>query len=128
MERDSGHTGTIRVLLVDDDSAYLGSLQALIEQQPELTVIGVAGDGWEAVNATEQLAPDAIVVDLHMPNLDGVSTIRKLRQEHPLLCVIALTGDQDGELHAEAAHAGADGVLVKGAMLDGLVERLRRSR
>ncbi len=128
MDRDSGHTGTIRVLLVDDDSAYLGSLQALIEQQPELTVVGVAGDGWEAVNAAEHLEPDAIVVDLHMPNLDGVSTIRKLRQEHPQLCVIALTGDQDGRLHAEATHAGADGVLVKGAMLDGLVERLRGSR
>src|SRR3954469_5081855 len=125
MGADSGHTSAIRVLLVDDDVDYLASLQALVEQQPELTVVGVATDGWEAVNAAEHLAPDAVVVDLHMPNLDGVATLNRLRQENPLVCLIALTGDDDRGLHAKATAAGADGVLVKGAMLDGLVERLR---
>src|SRR4051794_40662551 len=122
---DSGHTGAIRVLLVDDDVDYLASLQALVEQQPELTVVGVATDGWEAVDTAEDLEPDAVVVDLHMPNLDGVATLHRLRREHPLVCLIALTGDDDRRLHAQATAAGADGVVVKGAMLDGLVGRLR---
>src|SRR4051812_44107298 len=84
MGDDSGHTGAICVLLVDDDVDYLASLQVFVERQAELTVVGVAADGWEAVNAAEHLEPDAVVVGLHMPSVDGVTTLARLRQEHPL--------------------------------------------
>jgi two-component system, NarL family, response regulator DesR len=118
----------IRVLVADDDATFAASLRRLIDRQPELTVVGIARDGLETLDLTEHLAPDAVVVDLHMPRLDGVSTVGRLRQAYPSLCLIVLTGDSDGALHAQAGAAGADGVLVKGEIIDRLVERLRGAR
>jgi DNA-binding NarL/FixJ family response regulator len=120
--------GAIRVLVADDDEGYADSLRALIEQQPELTVVGVAHDGLQALDLADTLAPDAVVVDLHMPKLDGVSTVDRLRRKHPHLCLIALTGDEDPHLHQAASGAGADGVLVKGEIVERLLERLRGAR
>ncbi len=114
----------IRVLLADDDEGYLESLQSLIGRQPGLAVVGLARDGREALRLADEVAPDAVVVDLHMPELGGVEAIRRLRADHPLACLIALTGDGDAELHRAASHAGADGVFVKGV----IVERLRETR
>jgi DNA-binding NarL/FixJ family response regulator len=120
--------GTIRVLLADDDQRYASALRLLIEEQPELTVVALAYDGQETIDLAGELEPDAVVVDLHMPNMDGVTAIRKLREAHPQICLIALTGDESTEIHAKATDAGADGVLVKGQMLESLVERLRAAR
>jgi two-component system response regulator DesR len=114
----------IRVLLADDDEAYLASLRALIEQQPELQVVATVTDGLAAIEAAERLQPDACVLDLHMPLLDGVTAAARLRRDHPSICLIALTGDADPKLHAAAARAGADAVLQKGEMVDALVQRL----
>jgi two-component system, NarL family, response regulator DesR len=118
----------IRVLLADDDGNYAASLRRLIDEQPELTVVGVANDGQEAIRLAGRLDPDAVVVDLHMPRVDGVEAVARLRHEHPRLCLIALTGDSDTALHQAATEAGADGVLVKGQMIDALVERLHAGR
>lgn len=118
----------IRVVLADDDRHYLDSLRELIEQQPELTVVGTAMDGVQALEAVEQLDPEAVVLDLHMPLLDGVSTLARLRRDHPSLCLIVLTGDPAPDLHQAATQAGADAVLPKGEMLETLVERLARVR
>jgi DNA-binding NarL/FixJ family response regulator len=120
--------GTIRVLLADDDRRYAAALRLLIEEQPELTVVALAYDGQETLDLADQLDPDAVVVDLHMPNMDGVTAIRKLREEHPHICLIALTGDESTAMHDRATDAGADDVLVKGQMLEALVERLRGAR
>jgi DNA-binding NarL/FixJ family response regulator len=120
--------GRIRVLLANDDEEYAASLERLIEEQPELSVVGTAHDGFETVRLAQELDPDAVVVDLHMPRLSGVSAIGQLRHRHPHLCLIAVTGDHDEALHRAAADAGADGVLVKGEIIAALVERLRRGR
>ena len=120
--------GTIRVLLADDDKLYAAALRVLIEEQPELTVVALAYDGVETIDLADELSPDAVVVDLHMPNMDGVTAIRKLREAHPLICLIALTGDESPAIHDEATTAGADDVLVKGQMLEALVERLKQAR
>jgi DNA-binding NarL/FixJ family response regulator len=114
----------IRVLLADDDAQYLDSLRMLIEQQPELTVVGTAKDGLEAIELTDDLDPDAAVIDLHMPQLDGVTAVTRLRQDHPNLCLIALTGDEAPALHRAAKDAGADDVMLKSELVGGLVERL----
>ena len=118
----------IRVLIADDDAAFLRSLHELIERQPELTVIGEAADGLEAIELTDRLDPDAVVLDLHMPLLDGVSAAARLRRDHPSVCLIALTGDDAPELHRAVREAGADEVLVKNRLVEGLVERLRTAR
>lgn len=118
----------IRVLLADDDETYLASLTELIDRQPELEVVGAVGDGLAAIEAADELAPEACVLDLHMPLLDGVSAAARLRRDHPSICLIALTGDEDGELHQAVREAGADAVLLKNEMMDALVERLRTFR
>ncbi len=116
--------GPITVLLADDDELFLESLRALIDRQPELAVVAAASNGLEAIELAEELSPDAVVVDLHMPLLDGVSAVSRLRRDHPHLCLIVLTGDSDAGLHGAAIAAGADGVLEKHAMARGLVDRL----
>jgi DNA-binding NarL/FixJ family response regulator len=120
----SNGEGAVRVLLADDDAAFLQSLQPLIDHQPELTVVGAAENGLHAIELADELLPDAVVIDLHMPLLDGVSAVARLRKDHPHLCLIALTGDPDTQLHDAVREAGADAVLQKGELVDTLVERL----
>jgi DNA-binding NarL/FixJ family response regulator len=118
----------IRVLIADDDRAFLVSLQELIERQPELSVIGAAADGLEAIELADDLDPDAVVIDLHMPLLDGVTAAARLRRDHANLCLIALTGDEEPALHRAVREAGADEVLLKSELVEGLVERLAAAR
>lgn len=114
----------IRVLLADDDQPFLDALWPLIERQPELRVVGTAGDGLAAIELADALVPDAVVIDLHMPRLDGVTAVARLRRDHPSMCVIALTGDAHPALHQAVTDAGADAVLVKDEFVDVLVDRL----
>ena len=120
--------GKIKVLLADDDAIFLASLRALIEEQPELSVIGAAQNGLEAIELADELRPDAVVIDLHMPLVDGVTAVARLRRDHPSLCLIVVTGDADQALHLAAVSAGADGVLRKDELARGLVERLAVAR
>jgi DNA-binding NarL/FixJ family response regulator len=123
MEQEAA-SGTIRVLLADDDRPFVDALRPLIEEQPELAVVGSASDGLAAIELAEELRPDAIVIDLHMPLVDGVAAVARLRHDHPSMCVIALTGDAHPALHQAVTDAGADAVLLKEEFVDTLVERL----
>jgi DNA-binding NarL/FixJ family response regulator len=123
-----GTTSRIRVLIADDDRAFLASLQELIERQPELSVVAVAEDGLEAIELADYLDPDAVVIDLHMPLLDGVTAAARLRRDHANLCLIALTGDDEPALHKAVREAGADEVLLKTELVEGLLERLAAAR
>ena len=114
----------IRVLLADDDQEFLASVRELIDRQPELGVVGLAANGLEAIEQADELEPDAVVIDLHMPLLDGVTAVARLRNDHPSLCLIALTGDDEPKLLEAVKEAGADGVLLKSELVDTLVERL----
>jgi DNA-binding NarL/FixJ family response regulator len=125
-EADAG--GTIRVLLADDEQPFLDPLSPLIERQPQLAVVGTALDGLAAIELADELGPDAVVIDLHMPRLDGVSAVARLRRDHPSMCVIALTGDKEPALHTAVTEAGADAVLMKGEFVDVLVARLAAAR
>jgi DNA-binding NarL/FixJ family response regulator len=126
--REVDAAGTIRVLLADDDAPFLEALSPLIERQPQLAVVGIALDGLAAIELAEELSPDAVVIDLHMPQLDGVSAVARLRRDHPSMCVIALTGDEHRALHDAVTEAGADAVLMKGEFVDVLVERLAAAK
>jgi DNA-binding NarL/FixJ family response regulator len=120
--------GPIRVLLADDDGMFVESLRPLIEEQPELAVVGAAADGLAAIELCEELRPDAIVIDLHMPLVDGVTAVARLRRDFPSMCVIALTGDASPKLHEAVTEAGADAVLLKEEFVDTLVERLSSAK
>jgi DNA-binding NarL/FixJ family response regulator len=120
--------GTIQVLLADDDEGFLESLRTLIDRQQGFSVVGTATDGLAAIELVDQLDPEAAVIDLHMPLLDGVSAVARMRRDHPNLCLIALTGDDAPELHEAVKESGADEVLLKGELVETLVERLAAGR
>jgi len=120
--------GAIRVVLADDDEGFLEHLQDLIESQHELSVVGMAMNGLAAIELVDELDPDAAVLDLHMPLLDGVSACARLRHDHPSLCLIALTGDDAPALHRAARDSGADDVLLKSQLVNGLLDRLTAAR
>jgi DNA-binding NarL/FixJ family response regulator len=125
--RDAADRG-IRVLIADDDDRFLDSLRDLIDRQPELSVVGSAANGLQALVLAEELDPDAVVLDLHMPLLDGVTTAARLRRDHPNVCLIALTGDDAPALHTAVREAGADEVLLKNQLVDVLIERIAGAR
>jgi DNA-binding NarL/FixJ family response regulator len=114
----------IRVLLADDDKLFLASLKALIDRQPELMVVAAAENGLEAIELAASLEIEAAVIDLHMPLLDGVTAVSRLRRDNPSLCLIALTGDPDPQLHQAVTEAGADAVLLKSEFMQSLLDRL----
>jgi two-component system response regulator DesR len=116
--------GRIRVLLADDDERYLESLRLLVEGQPELRVVAQATDGLGAIEAADVHEIDAAVIDIHMPLVDGVTAVARLRRDHPHLCLIAITGDREPELLRAVEEAGADAVLLKEELVETLIDRL----
>jgi DNA-binding NarL/FixJ family response regulator len=118
----------ITVVLADDDRGFVESLRGFVDERPRLSVVGVAGDGLEALELVDELAPEAVVIDLHMPRLDGVSALARMRQDHPRLCLIAITGDATPELHRAAEEAGANAVLMKHELPDELSDRIAAAR
>jgi DNA-binding NarL/FixJ family response regulator len=118
----------IRVLIADDDARFLDALAPLVDSQPGLAVVGTAADGAHALELAEELRPDAVVLDVHMPRVDGVEAIATLREAHPHLCLIALTGDARADLHERVRAAGADAVLEKHDFHERLLERLTTVR
>jgi two-component system, NarL family, nitrate/nitrite response regulator NarL len=123
-----GPEGPIRVLIADDSGSFRKALQELIDRQPELVVVAAARDGLEAIELADVLSPDAVVLDLHMPMLDGVTAAARLRHDHPNLCLIALTGDDAPALHRAVREAGADEVLLKNELMEALLDRLAAAR
>jgi two-component system secretion response regulator SsrB len=126
--RDDVSSSPVRVLIADDEPDFLEALRPLIDRQPELRVVASAENGLDAIELCDALEPDAVVIDLHMPLVDGVTAVARMRQDHPSLCLIALTGDPAPELHRAVREAGADAVLLKEDLVGSLVERLTALR
>ena len=114
----------VRVLLVDDQALFREALATLLEVRPEIEVVGEAGDGATALDRVAETRPDVVLMDLHMPVLDGTAATRRLRVEHPEVRVLALTTFDDDEDVFAALRAGAVGYLLKDVSGDRLVEAL----
>jgi two-component system response regulator DesR len=120
--------GPIRVLIAEDNDVYRESLRELVDRQPELSVVAEARNGLGAIELADEVDVDAVVIDVHMPLVDGVTAVARLRRDHPALCLIAITGDHEPQLLRAVEEAGADAVLLKQELVETLVERLRHVR
>lgn len=116
---------SIRVLLVDDQALLRGAFRMLLESQPDLTVVGEAEDGAQAVTAARALEPDVILMDVRMPVLDGVEATRRLTGAGSRSRVLVLTTFDLDEYAFSALRAGASGFLLKDVPPEELVAAIR---
>jgi DNA-binding NarL/FixJ family response regulator len=105
----------IRLLIADDHPVVRDGLRGMVASEPDLEVVGEAGDGLEALALVPRVRPDVALVDLRMPALDGVATIRALRERHPEVRVLVLTTFDTERDVVSAIEAGATGYLLKDA-------------
>ena len=103
----------IRILLADDHQLMRSGLRLLIEQQPDLTVVGEAGNGREVVSLAKSLKPDVVVMDIGMPNLNGIEATHQITQIHPEIAVVILSMHSDEGYVLRVLKAGAKGYLLK---------------
>ena len=110
---DTGHAGTIRVFLLDDHEIVRRGVRDLLEAEPGITVIGEAGTAAAALARIPALKPDVAVLDIRLPDGDGVTVCRDLRSKMPQLACLMLTSYSDDEALVDAIMAGAAGYVLK---------------
>lgn len=115
----------IRVLLADDHHVVREGLATIVDLEDDMTVVGQAGDGAQAVRLTLEVVPDVVLMDLRMPNMDGAEAIRRIRQQQPQVRILILTTYADEEHVLAGIRAGAHGYLLKDASPESLLESIR---
>jgi two-component system, NarL family, response regulator NreC len=103
----------IRIMLADDHKLMRSGLRVLLEQQADLTVVGEASDGREAVTLANSLKPDVLVMDIGMANLNGIEAAAQIMQSHPEISIVMLSMHSDESYVLRALKAGAKGYLLK---------------
>jgi len=114
-----------RILLVDDHSIIRQGLNSLLEKQPDIEVVGDVEDGRQAVDTARQLAPDLVIMDISMPNLNGIDATRKIAEEISGVKIIALSIHSSRRFVAEMLKAGASGYILKDCLFDELMEAIK---
>ncbi|GAA2083354.1 response regulator [Actinomadura alba] len=117
----------IRVLLVDDQHLVRMGLTMLCESDPDMEIAGEASNGHEAVRLVERLLPDVVLMDLHMPGMDGVTATERIMAARPATRVLALTTFDDDDHLYPALAAGACGFVVKDTPPGELLDAVRRA-
>lgn len=115
----------IRVLLADDQKILREGLRALLETQGEIKVVGEAGNGNEALEQARQTKPDVILMDIRMPQMDGVEAVKLIKSELAATAIIMLTTFDDDEYIIKAMTYGASGYLLKDIDSDKLIQAVR---
>lgn len=120
-----GRDPVIRVLLVDDHTILREGVRALLTDEPEIVVVGEAGDGEEALEKVETLHPDIVLMDMVMPRMNGLEATGHIKRRHPETKVLILSMYDDDEYVQQVIQAGASGYLLKGMAADDLVLAIR---
>lgn len=115
----------IRILIADDHPVLRRGLKALIEEEPDMEVVGEAGNGLEAVQLAERLRPDVVIMDISMPELDGLEATRRIREHSPSTYVLILTVHAHERYLFPVLKAGASGYVRKTAADEELIEAIR---
>ncbi len=117
-----------RILLADDHTVIRAGIKLLLEGHPEWRVVGEASDGREALNALEETRPDLIVMDLAMPNLNGMEATRQILASHPTISVVVLSMHSDEGYVLRALKAGARGYVLKDSTETDLIDAVTAVR
>lgn len=115
---------TVSVLLVDDQDMVRAGFRLLLEAEPDVDVVGEAGDGRQAIDETRRLRPDVVLMDIQMPGMDGIEATRELSLADDPARVVMLTTFERDDYVFEALRAGASGFLLKNAPPEDLVEAI----
>lgn len=118
-------TETVRVLLVDDHDLLRRGIRTMLETEADMEVVGEAADGAKALELVESQDPDVVLIDVLMPNKDGIAATQEIKDAHPSIGVVVLSGHDERQFIFDALKAGASGYLLKTAELDEVVETVR---
>jgi DNA-binding NarL/FixJ family response regulator len=123
--RVAERTGVIRVLLSDEQALFREVMRVVLSREHDLTVVGEAADGLQAVAEAERLRPDVALLDADLPNCDGIRATEQIRTRFPDCQVIVLSAQEDEQILIRALEAGASGYLSKGAPMRELIDATR---
>ncbi len=115
----------MNILIADDHGVMREGLKVLIDNQPDMKVVGEAEDGQKVVLLAKQLSPDIIVMDISMPNLNGVEAARIILKENPNIRIIALSVHSDKHFVTEMLKAGASGYVLKSCLFDEVLKAIQ---
>ena len=118
----------VRLVIVDDHELARASLQNMLTDEPDIEVVGEAANGREALLLCSRLRPDLVLMDVRMPEMDGLAATREVKQRYPQISVIMLTMHENPDYLFEALKAGAAGYVLKDASQEVVVEAVRRVR
>lgn len=117
----------IRVLLADDQSILADGIRSVLSSSGELEVVGIASDGFEALDLLEKCAPDVILMDIRMPNMNGVIATQEVKRRHPDVKVLILTTFDDSDYILNAINNGASGYLLKDTSSAALIDAIKNA-
>jgi two-component system, NarL family, nitrate/nitrite response regulator NarL len=117
---------TVRIVLADDHPIVRDGLKKLLELEDDFEVVGEAGDGREVLDKVHELDPDVLLLDLRMPNLDGLSALQALQQTNKRTRVIILTASEDKNEFVQAMKLGCSGIVLKQTAPDLIVKSIRK--
>src|SRR4051812_15295145 len=118
--------GTVRIVLADDHPIVRDGLKKLLQLEEDFEVVGEAGDGREVLEKVRELDPDVVLLDLRMPNLDGLSALQALQQTNKRVRVIVLTASEDKNEFVQAMKLGCSGIVLKRTAPDLIVKSIRK--
>jgi DNA-binding NarL/FixJ family response regulator len=118
--------GTVRIVLADDHPIVRDGLKKLLQLEEDFEVVGEAGDGREVLERVQELDPDVLLLDLRMPNLDGLAALQALQQSNRRTRVIVLTASEDKNEFVQAMKLGCSGIVLKQTAPDLIVKSIRK--
>lgn len=117
----------IKVLLADDQAILADGIKSVLSTSPDLEVVGIAHDGFEAVELAEKLTPDVVLMDIRMPKMNGVIATREIKGKFPEIKVVVLTTFDDSDYILSAINNGASGYLLKDTSATALIDAIKNA-
>jgi DNA-binding NarL/FixJ family response regulator len=123
----SAPTGSVQILLAEDHDHVRDGLHRILSLTPTLEVVGEASNGREALELCRTLRPDLVLMDVHMPEMNGLAATRAIKREHPDIAILMVTMYENPDYLFEALEAGAAGYILKDAPVDRLIHAIHRT-